>query len=159
MGHQIAICEQAQLSAMKASPDRGAICFQSQIHPYQPNTKSVHVIHSCRYCKQPFEMTSPHHVQALVFGGLDALGRFLLIEGASAGSGLRLDELLITGLRPVEVLLEDGLGFVELELGLEVDLAVVVAAAVGAATGIGEVELIIDDLFADTTPIGRGLSA
>ena len=104
-------------------------------------------------------MTSPHHVQALVFGGLDALGRFLLIEGASAGSGLRLDELLITGLRPVEVLLEDGLGFVELELGLEVDLAVVVAAAVGAATGIGEVELIIDDLFADTTPIGRVLSA
>lgn len=91
--------------------------------------------------------------------GLDALGRFLVVERASAGSGLSLDKLLITGLRAVEVLLKDGLGLVELEFGLEVNLAVVEPTAVGAAAGVGKIELIIDDLLADSTPDWKSLSA
>ncbi len=54
--------------------------------------------------------------------------------------------------RAVDALLKDGLRFVELELGLEVPEVVGVAAAVGAATGIGEVEGLVDNLLKGTTP-------
>lgn len=97
----------------------------------------------------------PHHVQAQGVLDLDALCRFLFVQGASARSGLGLDELVVAGLRAMESLLEDGLRLVELEFGLEVDLAIIVAAAVGATTRVGEVELIIDDLLADSAPVWK----
>lgn len=48
--------------------------------------------------------------------------------------------------------LKDGLGFVELELGLEVVEVVGITAAVGTTTGVGEVERLINYFFADITP-------
>jgi len=53
----------------------------------------------------------------------------------------------------VDTLLEDRLGLIELELGLEVVQVVGVAAAVGTATGVGEVELLIDNLLASSAPV------
>lgn len=74
-------------------------------------------------------------------------------RAARAGSGLGLGEtILVLGLRAVNALLEDGLGLVDLELGLEVVSVVGVSAAVGAATGIGELELLVDDLLTGSAP-------
>lgn len=73
----------------------------------------------------------------------------VLVDGA-AGRGVRLAELLV--LRTVEFLLEDGLGLVDLELGLEVVDVSGQAAAVGAAPGIGEVEALIDGFLTRLTP-------
>lgn len=53
----------------------------------------------------------------------------------------------------VEVLLEDGLHFVDLELGLEGIGIGRQAAAVGAATCVGKVEAIEDYFIASFTPI------
>jgi hypothetical protein len=49
--------------------------------------------------------------------------------------------------------LEDGFWFVELELGLEVVEMVGIATAIGTTTDVGEVELLVDYLLPDTTPI------
>ena len=77
----------------------------------------------------------------------------LLIDAAAAGRGISLGELLV-GLidGTVDALLKNGLRLVELKLGLEVPEIVGVAAAVGAATGIGEVEGLVDNLLEGTTP-------
>jgi hypothetical protein len=51
----------------------------------------------------------------------------------------------------VDRLLEDGLGFVDLELGLELG-HVRKAAAVGAAAGVGEAEALVDNIVAKGAP-------
>jgi hypothetical protein len=51
----------------------------------------------------------------------------------------------------VDGLLEDGLWLIDLELGLEV-MDVVEARRVGSATGVGEVEMVIEDLLAGIAP-------
>lgn len=80
-------------------------------------------------------------------------GLVLLVHrAASAGRGLRLGQgIVVLGLRAVEVLLKDGLGLVELELGLEV-VEVGIAAAVGSASLIGEAEAAVDNFLTGTTP-------
>jgi hypothetical protein len=52
----------------------------------------------------------------------------------------------------MDTFLEDGFGFVELELSLEIVEMVGIAATVGPTTGVGEVELLIDYFLTDTTP-------
>lgn len=75
----------------------------------------------------------------------------LLIDGASTGRGrLSLGQLIVGG--AVDRLLEDGVRLVDLELGLEI-LNVVEAGGVGSATGVGEVELVVQDLLARITPV------
>ncbi|KAI1502611.1 hypothetical protein F5X99DRAFT_378561 [Biscogniauxia marginata] len=54
----------------------------------------------------------------------------------------------------VDSLLKDGLGLVELELGLEVFQVGRVATTVGTTTGICEVEVLVDDFVAGIAPIG-----
>lgn len=76
----------------------------------------------------------------------------VLVDGAAAGRGVRLAQLLIFG--AMEVLLEDGLGLVDLKLGLEVVDVGGQAAAVGAAAGIGKVEALVDDLLTRFAPVG-----
>ena len=49
-------------------------------------------------------------------------------------------------------LLEDGIGFDSLELGLEITNGVAVGAAVGATTGVGEVVTIILGLVSRSAP-------
>lgn len=49
-------------------------------------------------------------------------------------------------------LLKDGLRLVDLELGLEVVEVVGVAAAVGSTAGVGEFELLVDNLLARRAP-------
>lgn len=56
-------------------------------------------------------------------------------------------------LRPMHTLLEDGLGLVELELGLEVVEVVGKATTVGTATSVVKVERFIDHFFAGVAPI------
>ena len=53
----------------------------------------------------------------------------------------------------MNALLEDGLGLVDLKLGLEVAQVVRIAAAVGATTCVGEVELLVKDLIANLAPV------
>lgn len=84
---------------------------------------------------------------------LDALGRFLPVDGTSGRRGVDLGELVVSHNGAVESLLEDGLGLVELELGLEVLQVVGVAAAVGATAGIDKVELVVDDFLARSAPV------
>lgn len=50
-------------------------------------------------------------------------------------------------------LLKDGLWLVDLELGLEVVDVVGEGAAVGAAASVGKGEAMVDDLFAEATPV------
>jgi hypothetical protein len=70
-----------------------------------------------------------------------------------------VQSVILLRLGAVDTLLEDGLGLIELELGLEVMEMVGVAAAVGAATSVGKLELLIDDLLTGTSPIvGQNLS-
>jgi hypothetical protein len=75
----------------------------------------------------------------------------LLVHGAaSAGGRLRLGEerviFLVLGWA-VDALLKDGLGLVDLKLGLEVAQVVRVAAAVGSATLVGPLELLINNFL------------
>lgn len=87
-------------------------------------------------------------------GPLDALGRVLdLVDGAArGGGGIGLCELVLgLGFGAVDALLEDGLDFVHVELGLEV-ANVGVAGRVGAAAGVGQVELVVDDLVTRVAP-------
>jgi hypothetical protein len=72
--------------------------------------------------------------------------------------GVGLGEVIAVLLikRSVERLLEDGIGFIHLELGLEVGEHVV-GKAVGAATGVGEAEILIHDFFAGTSPVAESI--
>lgn len=49
-------------------------------------------------------------------------------------------------------LLKDGLGLIDLELGLEIAHVVGDGATVGATASVGEGEALVDDFLAKTTP-------
>ena len=90
------------------------------------------------------------------WGGLHVLVVLVVDRAAGARRALRLGEhVVLLNLGAVEALLEDGLRLVDLELGLEVMEVVGVAAAVGAATSVGELELLVDDLLARRAPGGE----
>lgn len=80
-----------------------------------------------------------------VLGILGTLGRVGL------GGVQRVIVILLEG--TVDVFFKDGLGLVDIELGLEVPDVVGDAAAVGAAAGIGKVEALVNDLFAHGAPV------
>lgn len=85
-------------------------------------------------------------------GDLDALGRGLVVDGATAGGGrVGLGELIL-GSGAMNGLLKDGFNLVHVKLGLEVREVVGVAGRVGSAAGVGKVELIIEDLIAGVAP-------
>lgn len=86
------------------------------------------------------------------WGDLDALGRVLdLVDGAAGGGGgLGLGELILR-FGTVDALFEDRVDLVHVELGLEVS-DIGIAGGVGATTGVGKVELIIDDLVTGISP-------
>jgi hypothetical protein len=94
-----------------------------------------------------------------------AVSRYSSIQSgldARAAPGRRLglgDILVVLGrhLGAVQALLKDGLGLVDLELGLEVLRVAGDAAAVGAAAGVGKVEGFVDDFLAGVAP-GVGVS-
>jgi len=66
-----------------------------------------------------------------------------------------LGELLVVVVsgRSMDRLLKDGLGLIDLELGLEVVDVVREAAAVGATAGVGEGKTFVNYLLANTTPV------
>lgn len=66
---------------------------------------------------------------------------------------MHIDVSLVVVLGSVQVLLEDGLGLVDVELGLELGAVRDYARAVGSAPGVGEVEVLVDDLLAGFTPV------
>jgi len=74
---------------------------------------------------------------------------------AAPGGGLGLvgDVLVVLDLGSVQALLKDGLGLVDLELGLEVLRVTGDAGAVGAAAGVGVVEGFVDGLLAGVAPV------
>lgn len=82
---------------------------------------------------------------------LDVLGP-LVDRAAGARGSFGFGEGVVLVLGTVEGLLEDGLGLVDLELGLEVAQVCRVATAVGAATGVGEVEFLVEHLLANFAP-------
>lgn len=76
------------------------------------------------------------------------------VGGTTALGGLGLSQLLAVLLgRAMDRLLEDRLRFVDVELGLEGIQVVGVAAAVGAATSVGETEVLVDDLLTSIAPV------
>jgi hypothetical protein len=84
------------------------------------------------------------------------LGLLLFVNACSALRALRIypsgvNKFLLR-LGTVDALLEDGLGIMLLELGLEVLQACLIAAAVGTATGVGQVEAGICYFFAFNAP-------
>lgn len=79
---------------------------------------------------------------------LGTLGRVL--SGGSGGS-VGLCELRVLG--AVDGLLKDGLGLVELELGLEVLEVVGIAGRIGSTASVGEVELVVKDLVTRVSPV------
>lgn len=81
---------------------------------------------------------------------LGALGRVL---GRGSGGSVSLCELRVLG--AVDRLLKDGLGLVELELGLEVLEVVGIAGRVGSTASVGEVELVVKNLITRVAPIER----
>lgn len=81
---------------------------------------------------------------------LGALGRVL---GGGSGGSVSLCELRVLG--AVDRLLKDGLGLVELELGLEVLEVVGIAGRVGSTASVGEVELVVKNLVTRVAPIKR----
>jgi len=85
---------------------------------------------------------------------LHALAVLIVDRARLARGGLSFgQDVIILGGGAVDTLLEDGLRFVELELGLEVVEVVGVATAIGTTTGVDEVELLVDNLLAHITPI------
>lgn len=85
---------------------------------------------------------------------LGALGRVVVdrdAAGRGSGSSVGLGKLWVLG--AVNRLLEDGLGLVELELGLEVLEVVGIAGRIGSTAGVGEVELVVKDLITRVAPI------
>jgi hypothetical protein len=83
--------------------------------------------------------------------GLDALGRLLVVD-ASGRRGVDLGELVVL-FGAVKALLEDGLGLVHIELGLEAVDVRGHGAAVGAAPSIGKVEVAVVGLVAWRSPV------
>ena len=74
---------------------------------------------------------------------------------AAPGGGLGLGDVLVflsRHLGAVQALLKDGLGLVDLELGLEVLRVAGDAAAIRAAAGVGKVEGFVDDFLAGVAP-------
>jgi hypothetical protein len=94
---------------------------------------------------------------SLPWGNLGALGLVVAalraLGGVDAARGRQLLLVVFLRGRPVQVLLEHGLGLDGLELGLEVLEPGRVAAAVGAAAGVGQVEALVLDLFALDAPV------
>lgn len=85
---------------------------------------------------------------------LGALGRVVVdrdATGRGSGSSVGLGKLWVLG--TVDRLLEDRLGLVELELGLEVLEVVGIAGRIGSTASVGEVELVVKDLIARVAPI------
>jgi hypothetical protein len=83
-----------------------------------------------------------------------ALVVFLIYRAARARVGVGLgQDVVVFVLGPMNSLLKDGFGLVELELGLEVLQVVGVATAVGTTAGVGPVELLINNLLASASPI------
>lgn len=74
-----------------------------------------------------------------------------VVDRATARRGLRLGQVIVLG--AVDALLEDGLGVIHLELGLEVGDVMAKATAVRPTTGIGEVEGLVLDLATCAAPI------
>jgi hypothetical protein len=64
-----------------------------------------------------------------------------------------LGNLGLVVFRAVETLLEDGLGIVDLPLGLEVAGLVGHGAAVGPAPRLVEIEVLVNDLAAYASPV------
>lgn len=80
-------------------------------------------------------------------------------RAASAGGRLSLGQgIVILDFGTVKTLVEDGLELIDFELGLKVMQMVRVATAVGTASGVGELELFIDDFLAWTTPGSRSVA-
>lgn len=78
----------------------------------------------------------------------------LVHRAAGAGGRLRLGQgVVFLMLGAVDALLKDGLGLVDLELGLEVAQVVGVATAVGSAALVGPLELLINDFLTWIAPI------
>jgi len=82
------------------------------------------------------------------------VNNLLPVDATARGGRVHLGELII-GLGAVDVFLKHGLGLVELKLGLEVLGTVGIPAAVGPTAGIRQVEVLVNNLLADATPIGR----
>lgn len=78
------------------------------------------------------------------------LGRVL---GGGSGGSVGLYELWV--LSAVDGLLKDGLGLVELELGLEVLEIVGIAGRIGSTASVGEVELVVKNLITRVAPTKR----
>lgn len=83
----------------------------------------------------------------------------LIFRGAAALGGSRLGEILaliVLG-GTVNGLLEDGLGLVDVKLGLEV--AELIAAAIGATSSMGKGEiLVVLDFLASVAPVWKFIS-
>lgn len=79
---------------------------------------------------------------------LFVLGRASTLRGRGLGEVVCL--ILLGG--AVEALLEDGFGLIDVELCLKVAELVSVAAAVGAAAGVDEGKVLVDDLVASSAP-------
>lgn len=90
------------------------------------------------------------HKRYLGWTFLDVLGGLLVVDRDAARGGLGLGQFL---LRAMDALLENGLGLVDVEFGLEVAQVVAEAAAIGAAAGVGQVEALVMDLLACVTPM------
>lgn len=85
---------------------------------------------------------------------LGALGRVVVdrdATGGGSGGSVGLGELWVLG--AVDRLLKDGLGLVELELGLEVLEVVGIAGRIGATPSVGEIELVVKNFIARVSPI------
>ena len=84
----------------------------------------------------------------------------LVIDAAAAGGSIRLLEshmVFLGGI--VDTLLEDWLGLVDLELGLEVVQVVGDGTSIGVATGVDEAELgVVEDFVASVAPVGSGVN-
>lgn len=76
------------------------------------------------------------------------------LDGVDTLRGVRLGEVIAVLLinRSVDVLLEERIGLIHLELGLEVG-EMLVGKAVGAAAGVGEAETLIHSFIAGTSPV------
>jgi len=76
------------------------------------------------------------------------------LDGVDTLRRVRLGEVISVLLikRPMDRLFEDGIGLIHLELGLEVG-EMMVGEAVGATASVGEVEALIHDFFAGTSPV------
>lgn len=107
---------------------------------------------SCNWDAGDYHATDPAPHDLLHDLVLDNVS--LLLDASVAGGGIGLGELLVL-LGAVHALLKDGLGLVELELGLEV----LRGAAVGMAAGVVEVERLIGHFITDVAPVGDEMTS